>query len=51
MVKSTQGVPKPRKEDLVIDDGTEQEEWRKYKKQDDGKQKPTSRYLGNGRNV
>ncbi|XP_052242570.1 uncharacterized protein LOC127852659 [Dreissena polymorpha] len=41
MVKSTQGVPKPRKEDLVIDDGTEQEEWRKYKKQDDGKQKPT----------
>ncbi|KAL4232681.1 hypothetical protein ACF0H5_007369 [Mactra antiquata] len=40
MVKSTRGVPKPRKEDLVIDDGSEQEEWRKYKKSDDAKPMP-----------
>ncbi|XP_060567478.1 dynein axonemal heavy chain 5-like [Ruditapes philippinarum] len=40
MVKSTRGVPKPRKEDLVIDDGSEQEEWRKYKKTDDAKPMP-----------
>lgn len=45
MVKSTRGVPKPRKEDLVIDDGSEQEEWRKYKK-DDVKPKPKSKYQG-----
>ena len=42
MVKSTRGVPKPRKEDLVIDDGSEQEEWRKYKKTDDAKPMPKS---------
>ena len=35
MVKSTRGVPKPRKEDLIIDDGSEVEEWRKYKKNDE----------------
>ncbi|XP_053397319.1 dynein axonemal heavy chain 5-like isoform X6 [Mercenaria mercenaria] len=40
MTKSTRGVPKPRKEDLVIDDGSEQEEWRKYKKTDDAKPMP-----------
>ncbi|WAR07684.1 DYHG-like protein [Mya arenaria] len=41
LVKSTRGVPKPRKEDLVIDDGSEQEEWRKYKKPEDAKPKQT----------
>ena len=44
MVKSSKGIPKPRKEDLIIDDGSEQEEWRKYKKTDDSKPKPVSKW-------
>lgn len=44
MVRSTRGVPKPRKEDLVIDDGSEVEEWRKYKKTEEQKPMPQSAF-------
>ena len=45
-MKSTAGVAKPRKEDLIIDTESEEDEYKKYRKHDVDAIKPkqTSKY-------